>query len=98
MRNTIAFLSSLIAAACATARVTTVEERASAHQILTLVDTAIVTATVLGKVTPADAALAHSQVVALRAKVDATEAAPVYWTDVLNEVLLLATAWAVKPQ
>ena len=89
-------ISSILAAACATARVTTVDERANAHRILTLVDTAIVTATAIGKVTTADAALAHSQVVALRAKVDATEATPVYWTDVLNDVLLLATAWAVK--
>lgn len=97
MRNSILMLSLIFAAACVSAaRVSTVEERTTAHQVLTLIDTAIVTATAIGKVTPADAALAHQQVVALRAKVDDTAVVPVYWADVLNEVLLMATAWAVK--
>lgn len=86
----------LLCACAGGPRVITAEERDSAQRILSLVDTAIVTAAIAGKVPAADAQLAHSQVAALRSKVDASTQTPVYWTDLLNEVLLMASAWAVK--
>lgn len=87
----------ILLCACATGpRVITVEERDTAQGLLSAIDTAITAAAIAGKIPAEDAQLAHAQVAALRSKVDAATATPVYWTDLLNDVLLMASAWAVR--
>lgn len=86
----------LVLAACTTPpRTSTIEERAFATETLTLVETAIVAASLTGKVPAEDVALANRQLQELRDLVASSEHTPTSWSSILSRVTLLAAAWIV---
>ena len=88
----------LLLAACASGpRTSTLEERTIAHTVITSVDSAVTVAAAAHKVTPEKAALAQEQLRRLRDAVVASETKPVTFSDLLNEITLIAVEWLAKP-
>lgn len=92
-------LAAALLAACAgapSARTTTPQERADLLSLLATVETALGVAHGTGKIPADHYATALGQVADLRAAIAASEATAVSAADLLNRVLGLAAAWAIK--
>src|SRR5678816_4029869 len=95
MRN-LALTSFFLLACCvAPGRVSTESERALALSLLSNVDTAVLAAQTLGKITPEQAKFASTQAAIIRDRINASATSPVVWNDLLNEALRIAVEWKV---
>jgi hypothetical protein len=89
---TIAFA---LLAACATARVSTQEERTIALTTVTTFETALAAAVLAGKVDQAKAQLAYADVADLRKLIADSETQPIGWADLYQRALNLGLKWAI---
>tara|TARA_R110000751_G_scaffold300963_1_gene413038 strand:+ start:23050 stop:23391 length:342 start_codon:yes stop_codon:yes gene_type:complete len=85
----------LLMVACATPRVTTVEERALASTTLSTIETGLVLARISGKISTEDARLVATQINKFREMVTSSITHPMDWTDLYHQILNMGVQWAI---